>query len=125
MANQRVKISFISKNSLVGIEYWLTYNVSNKIQPQEYSRGGDMDDILYSTVCVLDDKRHVPYLYRDADDRNLNLNWFDNDWDDVYCFAGVRNSLLFSLNHLREFCFVSCPFQLPNILLNFCQIFLM
>ncbi|MDP2364065.1 MAG: hypothetical protein Q8M94_09880 [Ignavibacteria bacterium] len=27
--------------------------------------------------------------------RNLNLNWFDNDWNENYRFAAVRNSLCF------------------------------
>lgn len=42
-----------------------------------------------------DGNRNVPYLNRNADKRNLNLNWFDNDWDSNYRFAAVRNSLCF------------------------------
>lgn len=52
------------------------------------------------------------------DERNVNVNCNDNDWNDNWWFAGVRNSLYFSPNNycLGEFCFVSCPFQPPSIL---------
>lgn len=37
--------------------------------------------------------RNVPYLWNDADKRNLNLNWYDNDWNDNYRFLASRQSL--------------------------------
>lgn len=37
--------------------------------------------------------RNVPYLNRNGSKRNLNLNWTDNDWNEIYRFAAVRNSL--------------------------------
>lgn len=37
--------------------------------------------------------RNVPYLNRNGSKRNLNLNWIDNDWNENYRFAAVRNSL--------------------------------
>jgi hypothetical protein len=36
--------------------------------------------------------RNVGYLNGDADNRKLNLNWLDNDWN-AYCrFLGARKS---------------------------------
>ncbi|MDO8467244.1 MAG: hypothetical protein Q7S83_03855 [bacterium] len=34
--------------------------------------------------------RNVAYLWSNADKRNLNLNWFENDWNDNYRFLAVR-----------------------------------
>lgn len=42
-----------------------------------------------------DDNRHVPYLWSNADERNLNLNWLDNRWNAHYRFAAVRKPLHF------------------------------
>jgi len=39
------------------------------------------------------------------DERNVNVNRNDNDWDDNWWFAGLRNSLHFSPVLLGEFCF--------------------
>ncbi len=39
--------------------------------------------------------RNVPYLSRNAEERNLNLNWLDNRWNAHYRFAAVRKSLHF------------------------------
>jgi hypothetical protein len=36
------------------------------------------------------DNRNVPVLNFDDNKRKLNLNWFDNDWNDNYRFLGVR-----------------------------------
>jgi hypothetical protein len=69
----------------------------NKIQPQEYSRGGGIDDILRISVWQNPNgNRNVPYLNWNDAKRNLNLNWFENDWNENYRFAAVRNSLYFS-----------------------------
>ena len=51
------------------------------------------------------------------DERNVNVNRNDNDWNDNWSFGGVRNSLHFSPRASGvEFCLVSCPFQPPSIL---------
>ena len=50
------------------------------------------------------------------DKRKVNVNRNDNDWNDNWWFAGVRNSLHFSPYFLGEFCFVSWPFHPPSIL---------
>jgi hypothetical protein len=39
------------------------------------------------------------------DERKLNVNRNDNDWNDNWWFAGVRNSLYFSPARAGEFCF--------------------
>ncbi len=40
-----------------------------------------------------DGNRNVPYLYKDDNERNLNLNWWDNEWNDNYRFMAVCNRL--------------------------------
>ena len=37
--------------------------------------------------------RNVPYLNGYNGNRKLNLNWFDNDWNDNWRFLAVRNFL--------------------------------
>jgi hypothetical protein len=39
--------------------------------------------------------RYVAYLYGNASKRNLNLNNWDEDWNDNYRFLVFRNSLYF------------------------------
>jgi len=39
-----------------------------------------------------DGDRDVPYLRRDGSRRNLDLDWLDDDWDDVCRFLAVRKS---------------------------------
>ena len=49
------------------------------------------------------------------DERNVNVNRNDNDWNDAWSFAGVRNSLHFSPRSRGvEFC-ANCPCHPPNI----------
>ena len=58
------------------------------------------------------------------DKRKVNINRNDNDWNDNWWFAGVRNSLHFSSALAGEFCLLkicwedlaSCPFHPPSIL---------
>jgi hypothetical protein len=52
----------------------------NKIQPGEYSRGGGIEHTLYNFVT----------FNRWNDDRNVNVNRNDNDWNDNWWFAGLR-----------------------------------
>jgi hypothetical protein len=39
--------------------------------------------------------RNVPYLNGNYENRNLNLNWWDDDWNDNWRFLAVRNFLVF------------------------------
>lgn len=49
-----------------------------------------MDGILRRDGEVLvNGKRNVPELWNDSNDRNLDLNWFDNDWNSNYRFLAV------------------------------------
>jgi hypothetical protein len=86
----------------------MAFEMPNAIQPQEYSRGGGMGDILYTTFATFN---------RWNDERNVNVNRNDNDWNDNWWFAGVRKSLHFSPDFpLGEFCFTICPHHPPSIL---------
>ena len=58
------------------------------------------------------------------DERNVNVNRNDNDWNDNWWFAGVRKSLHFPvllkgagfcLSRVNSADFVSCPFHPPSI----------
>lgn len=77
-----------------------------KIQPREYSKGSATDDILYfsdgSSWVNPNGNRNVPYLNRDGSKRKLNLNWFDNDWNDICRFLAVRQ-----FNHSPSHCWGS------------------
>lgn len=49
---------------------------------------------LCTHVVTLNSNRNVAYLNRNDHERNLNLNWFDdNDWNEIYRFAAVRKSI--------------------------------
>jgi hypothetical protein len=71
--------------------------IPNKIQSREYSRDGGSEDILHndSVWRNLNGNRNVVCLNRDDAKRNADLNWFENDWNDNWRFAAVRNSLYF------------------------------
>ncbi len=45
-----------------------------------------------------DGNRNVPYLNDWDDKRKLNLNSFENDWNENYRFAAVRNWIYSALN---------------------------
>ncbi len=83
---------------LLGAEYWrinpaLPDDIPHTIQPREQSKGGGTEGIPHvGSVASIDGKQHVAYLNRNDTKRNLNLNWRDNDWNDIYRFAAVRNS---------------------------------
>ena len=47
-------------------------------------------------VAKVNDNRNVAYLNRNDHERNLNLNWFDNEWNENYRFAAVRKSIRWS-----------------------------
>lgn len=66
--------------------------------------GGGMDDILYiGSVGNVNGNRNVAYLDHNDRKRNLNLNWFDNDWNDSYRFLAVRNYFHSSAVKRRKF----------------------
>lgn len=46
--------------------------------------------VSLGSVARVRGRRRVPYLYRDRARRDLNLRWWDGDWDDVCRFLAVR-----------------------------------
>src|SRR3989339_41723 len=59
------------------------------------------------------------------DERNVNVNRNDNDWNDNWWFAGVRNSLYFPLS--RVFFYFTAFIHPPSILpisFNFSESFI-
>ena len=42
--------------------------------------------------------RNVPYAWDNSGKRKLNLNYFENDWNDNYRFLAVRNSLFHQIS---------------------------
>lgn len=48
----------------------------------------------------------MPVLNDNANNRKLNLNYWDGDWNSNYRFLGVRN-YIYSPANLREFLFLS------------------
>ena len=53
--------------------------------------------VAFCTFVVNENgNRNVPYLWNDDDKRNLNLNYFENDWNENYRFAAVRNDYFFT-----------------------------
>jgi hypothetical protein len=51
---------------------------------------------IQGSVAKVNGNRNVPYLDRNGSKRNLNLNWWDNDWNANYRFLAVRHSHCFS-----------------------------
>ena len=75
------------------------------------------EGLLPSMGSAMDGASHDCYatFNRWNDERNVNVNRNDNDWNDNWWFAGLRNSLHFSPALVGEFCFWSCPCQPPSI----------
>ncbi len=59
--------------------------------------GGGMDGIAHNSPAAFNTF---------DDDRNVNVNRNDNDWNDNWWFAGVRNSLHFSPISSESFVFL-------------------
>ena len=78
-----------------------------------YSSKSIRGTVVETVLCTL-----WPAFNRWNDKPNVNVNRNDNDWNDNWWFAGVRNSLHFSLPTFvgGEFCFISCPLHPPSIL---------
>lgn len=55
--------------------------------------------------------RNVPYLNRNDAERNLNLNWWDNDWNGNYRFFAVRHCHDFSRPAWSGVLFIICRRQ--------------
>jgi hypothetical protein len=54
--------------------------------------GGGTDGASHKgSVAKVNGNRNVPELNKDGSERNLNLNWFDNDWNPIYRFLAVRH----------------------------------
>ncbi len=48
--------------------------------------------VALGSSTVVDDERHVPYLYRYDSKRNLNLAWYDDVWNAYYRFLLSRKA---------------------------------
>lgn len=59
---------------------------------------------------------HFATFNRWNDERKVNVNVNDNDWNDNWSFAGVRKSLYFSPASVGEFSFSTLLCQPPSIL---------
>jgi hypothetical protein len=72
------------------------------------SKGSGLDGMAYigSVWQNRNGNRNVPYLNRNDSKRNLNLNWIDNDWNEIYRFAAVRNSLHSERIYVARFSFI-------------------
>ena len=103
-------VIFNRRNS---VEYAGGLIVPNKIQPQEYSRGGGIDGILhiFGKLCYL-------ILNRNGDSPNVNVNRdnLDNNWNENVRFLLVREYLLFTPPYLGGVSFACCFSQPPSIL---------
>lgn len=54
--------------------------------------GGGTDGASHEgSVAKVNGNRNVPYLNRDDSKRNLNLNWWNDDWNPIYRFLAVRH----------------------------------
>ena len=69
-----------------------------------------------SSVAKLNGNRNVPYLYRNGSNRDLNLNWRNDDWNGNYRFLAVRYSFDFSRAIVSGVLFATCRLQPPSIL---------
>lgn len=72
--------------------------------------------LAQSSSCKIHGNRNVPNLWRDDSKRNLNLNWWDGDWNDNYRFLAVRYIYCFSRDVFSGVLFASWRFQPPSIL---------
>ncbi len=70
----------------------MAFEMPNSIQPGEYSMGGGMGGISHDCYATFN---------RWNDERNVNVNRNDNDWNDNWSFAGVPKLFSF-LTPLRR-----------------------
>ena len=73
------------------------FKIPNNIQSEDYSTDGGLGDIAYngSVWQNSNGNRYCPYLNRNGLKRDLNLNWIENDWNDICRFAAVRKFIYF------------------------------
>ncbi len=65
----------------------LAYAVKNPDEQRKYAIMG------LGSIWGHGDDRRAPYLYRNGDERKLDLFWWSNSWNGNYRFLAVRNSL--------------------------------
>jgi len=63
--------------------------------------------LAQNSVASINGNRNVAYLNRNDSKRNLNLNWFDNDWNANYRFLAVRYYQSFSRDYFSGVLFAS------------------
>lgn len=68
------------------------------------------------SVAKVNGNRNVPCLNRNDAKRNLNLNWWGNDWNGNYRFLAVRHCQDFSRPSRTGVLFASCRLHPPSIL---------
>ncbi len=71
--------------------------IPNSIQSGEFSMDGGVDGVLHISWRDSDGNLYVPYLNDWNGERNLNLNYLENDWNGNYRFLAFRNSLFHCL----------------------------
>ena len=82
--------------------------------------GSGTEGILYngSVWRNPNDNRYVPALYSDSDERNLNLNLFDSEWNPNYRFVGLRYFLHSSAFKRKFSSLISVFASLPAFFLS-------
>lgn len=88
-------------NDELGIKYWRNKISKSNTTPRVFKGwcyGKYFIHFDGSSWVNRDGNRNVPYLNKNDSKRNLNLNWFDNDWNDYWRFLTVRKFIRFSLN---------------------------
>lgn len=104
----RVHIPYLKNEAtwcsvLVGFQYPTCYTARRVFDGQCHGWHGAQNDGLFSFVWQNPDgNRNVPYLNRNDSNRKLNLNWIDNDWNDICRFAAVRNWLQYKNSPLSR-----------------------
>lgn len=88
----------------------IRYSFCEDIKKQWYRRF-----FIQGSVAKVNGNRNVLYLNKDGSKRNLNLNWFDNDWNSNYRFLAVRHYYCFSWDLFSGVLFISCFFHPPSI----------
>ncbi len=71
--------------------------------------------VAHGSVAKINGNRNVAYLNRNDSKRKLNLNWQDNDWNEIYRFLAVRYYPWFSWDLFPGVLLTSCLFQPPSI----------
>lgn len=79
--------------------------------------GGGTDGVSHEgSVAKVNGNRNVPYLNKNGSKRNLNLNWWNDDWNPDYRFLAVRHVHCFSRPTMAGVLFCNCLRHPPSIL---------